>query len=130
MPALSPTMSQGNIVAWKKKEGDQVAPGDILCEVETDKVRHATGLLLVLGRHELCGVQESPSVWKHPCVGRRQTGWAELPVFDQSVVLNVLPRGGQPFACRAQHLLLRLRQLVVPANPIPLPLKAVCPSMS
>ncbi len=38
MPALSPTMSQGNIVSWKKKEGDQVAPGDILCEVETDKV--------------------------------------------------------------------------------------------
>ena len=38
MPALSPTMSQGNIVAWKKAEGDQVAPGDILCEVETDKV--------------------------------------------------------------------------------------------
>lgn len=38
MPALSPTMSQGNIVTWKKKEGDQVAPGDILCEVETDKV--------------------------------------------------------------------------------------------
>ena len=37
MPALSPTMSQGNIVAWKKKEGDEVQPGDIYCEVETDK---------------------------------------------------------------------------------------------
>lgn len=37
MPALSPTMSQGNIVAWKKKEGDSVQPGDIFCEVETDK---------------------------------------------------------------------------------------------
>ena len=37
MPALSPTMSQGNIVAWKKKEGDPVQPGDIYCEVETDK---------------------------------------------------------------------------------------------
>ncbi|PSC68851.1 Dihydrolipoyllysine-residue acetyltransferase component of pyruvate dehydrogenase mitochondrial [Micractinium conductrix] len=37
MPALSPTMSQGNIVAWKKKEGDSVQPGDVLCEVETDK---------------------------------------------------------------------------------------------
>jgi pyruvate dehydrogenase E2 component (dihydrolipoamide acetyltransferase) len=37
MPALSPTMSQGNIVAWKKKEGDSVQPGDIYCEVETDK---------------------------------------------------------------------------------------------
>lgn len=37
MPALSPTMSQGNIVAWKKKEGDAVQPGDVYCEVETDK---------------------------------------------------------------------------------------------
>ncbi|KAK9827713.1 hypothetical protein WJX81_003489 [Elliptochloris bilobata] len=37
MPALSPTMSQGNIAAWKKKEGDEIAAGDVLCEVETDK---------------------------------------------------------------------------------------------
>jgi pyruvate dehydrogenase E2 component (dihydrolipoamide acetyltransferase) len=37
MPALSPTMSAGSIVAWAKKVGDSVAPGDVLCEVETDK---------------------------------------------------------------------------------------------
>ncbi|XVE75501.1 hypothetical protein DITRI_Ditri12bG0098500 [Diplodiscus trichospermus] len=37
MPALSPTMSQGNIAKWKKKEGDKVEVGDILCEIETDK---------------------------------------------------------------------------------------------
>eukprot|EP00879_Flechtneria_rotunda_P008549 GHRR01008956.1.p1 GENE.GHRR01008956.1~~GHRR01008956.1.p1 ORF type:complete len:567 (+),score=255.19 GHRR01008956.1:268-1968(+) len=37
MPALSPTMSQGNIVSWQKKVGDTVSPGDVLCEVETDK---------------------------------------------------------------------------------------------
>lgn len=37
MPSLSPTMTQGNIVKWIKKEGDTVAPGDVLCEVETDK---------------------------------------------------------------------------------------------
>lgn len=37
MPSLSPTMSQGNIVEWKKKEGDELASGDILCMVETDK---------------------------------------------------------------------------------------------
>ena len=37
MPALSPTMSQGSIVSWKKKEGDSIQPGDIYCEVETDK---------------------------------------------------------------------------------------------
>ncbi|KXZ53026.1 hypothetical protein GPECTOR_8g393 [Gonium pectorale] len=37
MPALSPTMNRGNIVEWKKKVGDPVAPGDVYCEVETDK---------------------------------------------------------------------------------------------
>lgn len=37
MPALSPTMEEGNIVKWLKKEGEPVAAGDALCEIETDK---------------------------------------------------------------------------------------------
>ncbi|GFO01081.1 dihydrolipoamide acetyltransferase component of pyruvate dehydrogenase complex [Plakobranchus ocellatus] len=37
MPSLSPTMEQGNIIKWHKKEGDPVSPGDVLCEIETDK---------------------------------------------------------------------------------------------
>ncbi|BFG24227.1 hypothetical protein CerSpe_105010 [Prunus speciosa] len=37
MPSLSPTMSEGNIARWLKKEGDKVSPGEVLCEVETDK---------------------------------------------------------------------------------------------
>jgi pyruvate dehydrogenase E2 component (dihydrolipoamide acetyltransferase) len=37
MPALSPTMAQGNIISWHKKAGDEVAAGDIIAEVETDK---------------------------------------------------------------------------------------------
>jgi len=37
MPRLSDTMEEGNIVAWMKQVGDQVSPGDILAEVETDK---------------------------------------------------------------------------------------------
>ncbi|XP_056383836.1 pyruvate dehydrogenase protein X component, mitochondrial [Hyla sarda] len=37
MPALSPTMEEGNIVKWLKKEGEIVNVGDALCEVETDK---------------------------------------------------------------------------------------------
>lgn len=37
MPSLSPTMSAGTIVKWHKKEGDKIAPGDLLCEVQTDK---------------------------------------------------------------------------------------------
>ena len=37
MPALSPTMTEGNLVKWHKKEGDSVEIGDILAEIETDK---------------------------------------------------------------------------------------------
>lgn len=37
MPALSPTMTQGNIAKWRKKEGEKIEVGDILCEIETDK---------------------------------------------------------------------------------------------
>ncbi|KFM66638.1 Pyruvate dehydrogenase protein X component, partial [Stegodyphus mimosarum] len=37
MPALSPTMTEGTIVKWLKKEGDTVSPGDVLCEIQTDK---------------------------------------------------------------------------------------------
>ena len=37
MEALSPTMEEGRLVAWKKKEGDKVTAGETLAEVETDK---------------------------------------------------------------------------------------------
>ena len=37
MPALSPTMTEGNLAKWLKKEGDQVHSGDVLAEIETDK---------------------------------------------------------------------------------------------
>jgi len=37
MPALSPTMTEGTIIKWHKKEGDKTAPGDVLFEVQTDK---------------------------------------------------------------------------------------------
>ena len=37
MPRMSDTMEEGNIVAWHKKEGDKVQPGDLLAEIETDK---------------------------------------------------------------------------------------------
>src|SRR5215203_4604992 len=37
MPALSPTMTEGNLARWLKKEGDEVHAGDIIAEIETDK---------------------------------------------------------------------------------------------
>src|SRR5919112_6773631 len=51
MEALSPTMEEGRLVEWKKQEGDTVAVGDVLAEVETDKavmelVARAGGTLL------------------------------------------------------------------------------------
>src|SRR3954470_16784783 len=37
LPKLSPTMEEGVLVRWVKKEGDKVSPGDLVAEVETDK---------------------------------------------------------------------------------------------
>ncbi|KAI9484044.1 MAG: pyruvate dehydrogenase complex dihydrolipoamide acetyltransferase [Benjaminiella poitrasii] len=39
MPALSPTMTAGGIGAWQKKVGDEIQPGDVLVEIETDKAQ-------------------------------------------------------------------------------------------
>ena len=50
MEALSPTMEEGRLVKWHKREGDPVRVGDVLAEVETDKavldlVARADGIL-------------------------------------------------------------------------------------
>src|SRR3989442_12635150 len=37
MPKLSDTMTEGTLVAWKKKKGDKVSAGEVLAEIETDK---------------------------------------------------------------------------------------------
>lgn len=37
MPALSPTMTEGTLAKWLKKEGDMVKSGDVIAEIETDK---------------------------------------------------------------------------------------------
>src|ERR1700710_2663938 len=37
MPALSPTMTEGTLAKWLKKEGDQIKSGDVIAEIETDK---------------------------------------------------------------------------------------------
>ena len=37
MPALSPTMKEGNLAKWLKNEGDTVEAGDVIAEIETDR---------------------------------------------------------------------------------------------
>lgn len=54
MPRMSDTMEEGVIVAWHKKVGDKIEPGDILAEVETDKATmdlesYQEGTLLYIG---------------------------------------------------------------------------------
>jgi pyruvate dehydrogenase E2 component (dihydrolipoamide acetyltransferase) len=63
MEALSPTMEEGQIVKWVKSEGDEVASGDILAEIETDKatmelVARGDGILraVLLGQGETAAV--------------------------------------------------------------------------
>ncbi|GAB2608472.1 pyruvate dehydrogenase complex dihydrolipoamide acetyltransferase [Belliella aquatica] len=57
MPKMSDTMEEGVIAAWLKKVGDEVKPGDILAEVETDKATmelesYEEGVLLYIGVEE------------------------------------------------------------------------------
>ena len=57
MEALSPTMEEGQLVRWMKVEGDSVAEGDILAEIETDKatmelVARGSGILRAIGLAE------------------------------------------------------------------------------
>jgi pyruvate dehydrogenase E2 component (dihydrolipoamide acetyltransferase) len=54
MEALSPTMEEGQLVRWLKNEGDEVAEGDVLAEIETDK---ATMELVARGSGTLRGVK-------------------------------------------------------------------------
>jgi pyruvate dehydrogenase E2 component (dihydrolipoamide acetyltransferase) len=37
LPALSPTMAEGGLAKWRKQPGDKIGPGEVLCEIETDK---------------------------------------------------------------------------------------------
>jgi pyruvate dehydrogenase E2 component (dihydrolipoamide acetyltransferase) len=54
MEALSPTMEEGQLVRWLKKEGDAVSEGDVLAEIETDK---ATMELVARGSGVLQGIR-------------------------------------------------------------------------
>jgi pyruvate dehydrogenase E2 component (dihydrolipoamide acetyltransferase) len=64
MPKLGLTMTEGSVVAWRKKEGETVAKGEILLEVETDKLTNeveapASGVLLkiFIGEGEIVPIQ-------------------------------------------------------------------------
>ena len=43
MPALSPTMTEGTLARWLKKEGETIKAGDVIAEIETDKATMEVG---------------------------------------------------------------------------------------
>lgn len=72
MPALSPTMDKGNVVKWAKQVGDEVLSGDLLVEIETDKVPVAAPAALRCGFVWFLLLLCSLAAWS--CLGCRP-GW-------------------------------------------------------
>src|SRR4026207_1457445 len=73
MPALSPTMTEGNLARWLKKEGDAVRSGDVIAEIETDKAtmeveavdEGTIGKILVpAGREQVPGNKPTALLWE------------------------------------------------------------------
>src|SRR5215472_10232600 len=65
MPALSPTMTEGNLAKWHKKVGDSVKAGDVIAEIETDKATM-----------EVEAVDEGLACGAGACAGSAQTARA------------------------------------------------------
>ena len=75
MLALSPTMEEGTIVKWNKKEGDAISTGDVLCEVETDKatmeyesIQEGTLLKILVEEGKVSGVVTDKGAFQAPIV--------------------------------------------------------------
>ena len=104
---LSPTMEEGTIVKWNKKEGDAVKVGDVLAEIETDK---ANMEMEALGN----GILRKVLV---PAGGNR----ANLVWIDQRDTLKAAQETGKDglarlFGEKSQHLFGKI-ELLTPARP-------------
>ncbi len=80
MIALSPTMEEGTILKWTKKEGDVVNTGDVICEVETDKASmdyesNQEGVLLKIVKPEGQGARVGDAIG---VIGEKGEDFAEL----------------------------------------------------
>ena len=104
MPKLGLTMTQGTITAWMKREGDAVAAGETLCEIETDKITSpvespAAGVMLKLLAQEF----EEREIAAPLCViGRPGDRWEDALAASREpetgVPEAVLARESQPVA--------------------------------
>jgi len=90
MPRMSDTMTEGVIVAWHKKVGDRVKPGDLLAEVETDKATmelesYNEGTILYLGVEKGKSVQVDGIL---AVVGKEGESFKELLGSSEQLAVN------------------------------------------
>ena len=101
MPALSPTMTEGNLARWLKQEGDKVAAGDVIAEIETDKAtmeveavdEGTLGRILVPEGTE--GVAVNAPIALLLAEGEDEGDLAETPAADQAPAGDEVPEASQ-----------------------------------
>jgi len=114
MPALSPTMAQGNIAKWLISEGDAFSPGDAICDIETDKATVSydvqdSGFLakileqdgaqnIVVGSPIAITVEEVGDImaFKNYSAGAAASPSADVPAPSKEASSPILPAGYQP----------------------------------
>ncbi|ESN94416.1 hypothetical protein HELRODRAFT_68945, partial [Helobdella robusta] len=94
MPSLSPTMNQGTIIKWHKKEGDPIIPGDVLCEIQTDKavlgfeVEEEGVLAKILARDNSKDITVGTLI---AIIADQNTDWKTVSIPTQQEKAPVLP---------------------------------------
>ncbi|KAH7950838.1 pyruvate dehydrogenase protein X component [Rhipicephalus sanguineus] len=101
MPALSPTMTEGTIIKWLKSEGDTVQPGDVLCEIQTDKAVVAyevedSGVLAKILKHADSGVQ--PLNTLIGLMVEEGQDWKDVDVPEETAAGSMPAAAAQPAA--------------------------------
>ncbi|HUX20426.1 MAG TPA: pyruvate dehydrogenase complex dihydrolipoamide acetyltransferase [Spirochaetia bacterium] len=103
MLALSPTMEEGTVVKWNKKEGDSVSTGDVLCEVETDKatmdyesIQEGTLLKIIVGNGEGAKVEDAIAI-----IGEKGEDFGPLLKEIEASRSGEKPRAAQSDAAEA-----------------------------
>src|SRR6266542_3013232 len=103
MPKLSPTMTEGQLTIWHKKEGDAVAVDDLLAEVETDK---ATMEFRSFDKGTLLKLLEQCSLVERSELHRRLVGldFGEQIVDGDGVAFFLVPDRELPLGHRGRQL--------------------------
>jgi hypothetical protein len=98
MPSLSPTMSEGTIVKWYKAEGETVGAGELLCDIQTDKVSQipSAGKYFVWFRYTVMLLKTLQHSWVRMPVSRIRDVYSgsRIRIFPSRIQGQKYPRSG------------------------------------